>query len=526
MGSVASVKRPSVRLSDTFEQLFEKLDDPGIAKPIYWAVLVSVLAIVQFPFGWTATEENYFQLAYRWARPDAFGPFSAAFDQSGGKFTAFWLYGNLIDLFGYDGAHHILTAIVIPLTAFAVLRLSMLLNLSVVDAVAVLLTYLASGQALMGGEGFLGTVDPKVFCYPFGILAFAEAGSPRARWPLVAIWSAIAVYFHFQIGTVWFAISWMFLTLTSRNWRGSLLAALLFLVLVAPEFVVLFGDYMRFPAASRPEGMPSADHIYAEIRAPHHVAPFAQVGGWKRLAVRGLGYSVVIGAGALYALRHSDRTLRALAVIVLLLAAYQFAAVVISWLDRETLALAKLYLFRPAATLLLLALFMLAAIWRARTSDSPGVRLLPMTAIVSLFLVHASLMNLSGQLHAPSDVTREMIQQVQARAGASDAVLLDPALDGQAGLGRKIARQTFVNWKFVPTNPSDIYRWWGLMERRNATFGGDCSKIEPAARFLVAVSHRASALARCGRLVWSNESYLLIEIERRAALRTVALQAS
>lgn len=372
MNTPASIKRASARLSNSLEQLFAWLDDPAIPRLVYWAALALVLAAIQFPYRWTANEENYFQLAYRWVRPDAFGPFSAAFDQSSGKFLAFWLYGHLVDLLGYERAHAALTAASILFTAFALSRLSLRLRLSVVDALAILAIFFAARQTLMGGEYFLGVTEPKIFAYGFGILAFAEAGSLRARWPLVAIWSAIAVYFHFQVGGLWFALSWLLLVLTGGGWRTAFFAALLFVVLVAPEFAALLRDQLRFAESVPPEGMPSADYIYGVLRAPHHHAPFAEVGGWKRLAMRGLGYSLVIAAGAVYALRQPDRLLRALAIVVLLLATYQFVAVGLSWLDRETLALAKFYLFRPASSLLLLALFLIVALWRARTANLPG----------------------------------------------------------------------------------------------------------------------------------------------------------
>lgn len=512
MGALASTRSSSVGLLDSFERLFARLDDPAIARPVYWAALALLLAIIQFPFGWTGTEENYFQLAHRWVRPDAFGPFSAAFDQSSGKFTAFWLYGQLIHLLGYDGAHAVLTAIVIPFMAFALLRLSLLLGLSPVDTTAVVGTYLVAGQALMGGEGFMGVVDPKVFSYAFGILAFAEAGSVRSRWPLVAILSALAVYFHFQIGGLWFAISLLLMLATSGSWRGPLLTAPLVLLLIAPVPIALFSDHMRFSATVRPEGMPSADYIYGVLRAPHHLAPFAETGGWKKLAARGLGYSLVIAAGAIYAIRERNRPLRGVGIVVLALAVYQFVAVGLSWFDRGTLSLGKFYLFRPAATLLLLALFMMAALWRTRTINSPGVRLLPMAAIVALFFVQVGSRTLSGQLAPFDPATRSMVEEVRKRTSASDPILLDTALDGRLSLIRKLSRQTVVTWKFVPTNPPDIYRWWGFMQRREQTFSGDCSKAEPA-RFLVAIAVRTE-LARCGRIVWSNEHYILIEIER------------
>lgn len=518
MDTEASSKQPSTRLSNTLEQLFARLDDPAIARPVYWAVLALVLAIVQFPYHWTATEEHYFQLAYRWVRPDAFGPFSAAFDQSSGKFFATWLYGHIIDWLGYEGAHGALTVASILFMAFTLSRLSLLLRLSVVDALAILAIFFAAGQAIMGGEYFLVVTDSKIFAYGFGILAFVEAGSLRARWPLVAIWSAIAVYFHFQVGGLWFALSWLLLVLTSGSWRTALFTPFLFVVLVTPELATLLRDELRFAGSVRPEGMPSANYIYGVLRAPHHVAPFAEVGGWKRLAMRGLGYTLVIAAGAAYALQQPERLLRAVAIVVLLLAMYQFVAVGLSWLDRETLSLAKFVLFRPASSFLLLALFLIAALWRARTANLPGVRLLPMTALVAVFLVLAGSRSLTKQLAPLDTATRAMVEEVRIRTRPSDGVLLDPALDGQINLIRRIDRQTIVTWKFVPTNSPDIHRWWGLMERRREAFAGDCSKAEPAARFLVAIAARAE-LARCGKIVWSNHAYLLIEIEQRMATR-------
>lgn len=135
-----------------------------------------------------------------------------------------------------------------------------------------------------------------------------------------------------------------------------------------------------------------------------------------------------------------------------------------------------------------------------------------MTALVTAFLVSAGSRSLNGQL-APLDPAKQaMVEEVRIRTQPSDIVLLDPALDFEVGLVRQVGRQTVVTWKFVPTNPPDIYRWWGLMERRKETFAGDCSKAEPAARFLVALADRAE-LTRCGRIVWSNDVYLLIEIE-------------
>ena len=520
MDALIPLKRLSVdwpgRFSNYVERLFVRFDDPALSKLAHWAVLALAIAIVAFPFGWSAGEENYFQLAYRWVRPDQFGPYSAAFDQSSGKFLAFTIYGHIIDLLGYDGAHSLLTAVSIAFTAFALLRLSRTFGLSALDALAILAIYLTAGQSLMGGEGFVGVAEPKPFCYGFGILAFAEAGSARARWAMVAIWSAISVYIHFQVGTIWFALSWLLLVLTDRDWRKALFTALLFLILVAPEFVMLVRDQLRFAGHVGPVGMPTADHIYAVLRAPHHLAPFAEEGGWPKLAVRGLGYSVVIAAGAIYGLRQPDRPLRPLAIVVLLLAAYQFIAVGLSWLDRETLVLAKLYLFRPAASALLLALLLFAALWRRRTADLPAVRLLPMAAVIAVFLVHAGSRKHNGQLFPANANARAMIEEVRSRTQPSDAVLLDPVIDSQTKLIRQIGRQTFVTWKFVPTNPPEIHRWWGLMKRREAAFSGDCSKIEPAARFLVAISGRAETLAPCGRIVWSNEDFVLIEPSRGA----------
>jgi hypothetical protein len=104
---------------------------------------------------------------------------------------------------------------------------------------------------------------------------------------------------------------------------------------------------------------------------------------------------------------------------------------------------------------------------------------------------------------------------VRALTPPGDPVLMDPATDNRAGTPRLMGRDTVVHWKFVPTNPADIYRWWALIEGRRALFDGHCSAAPPAARWLVATRQSLPHVAKCGRLVWSNGDYGLVALGAR-----------
>ncbi|MBV9841442.1 MAG: hypothetical protein JOY99_07935 [Sphingomonadaceae bacterium] len=512
---IGSAMPRTLRRADPLLTLLAYFDRRDLNRGWHLAAMIMLMLVISYPFRWSGNEENYFPLAYRFVYPEAFGASSAVFDASRSKFAGFWMIGELVGLVGYEAAHLILAVLIALLLGYALYRVTRALGLSALEALCLLFLFYASGQALMGGEGFLSGVETKTFAYAFGLLALADV--TEARWLRATLWAALATYMHFEVGGLWFAIAAAFLLLVHRDWRSPLAMCGLYALLTLPELGVLVLDQHVSAAAMRPTGSPSADYIYTVIRNAHHIAPFAAVDGWREGLARGLGYAVLIMLVAARAARSDRPRLRTLGWLTMLLAAYMFVAAGLSWLDRDTGALGKFYLFRPASALFLLALIMGFALWREMARGAEFGRLLPIAAIMAVIFIQGLTRPLNGQERPLDARERAMVTAVATRTRPDDVVLLDPATDTRAGLSRQLDRQTLVVWKFVPTAPADIYRWWDLIKRRSATFSGDCTATRGLADYLVATEHSVATAARCGRTAWSNGYYTLIALPARRA---------
>lgn len=473
-------------------------------------ILVTILIAIKLPLGWTGNEENYFLLSFKTVEPDAFGPYSAVFDKSSGKGAGFWIFGTLIQLLGYDGAHTLLLLTAMAATAIALAMLAVHFRLSILDTLVVLAVFLILGQASVGGEWFIGGVETKTFAYVFELIGIVLA--LRGRWLASTLWMVASTYLHFQVGGFGLILIVAALILTDRDWKNAARAAGLYILLALPLAVMIALDQLGNAGVSQPPGVPTADYIYAVIRAPHHMAPFSYPGDWSNSVYIGVASALgFIVAGAL-AWRMGERRLAVLAGLVIGLSCYILLATAISYLDRHTAILGKLYLFRPAMLMLLFAIIMGLMMWRRWTETLPLLRFGPYLTVLAIFAALAANGRFRNQLEPLDAETKGMAAAVQERAGKADPVILDAKTDALQGLIRHLDRQTFVAWKFIPTNPAEIYRWWDLLEQRKRLFAGNCQAHPPTARFVVAAVENAAPLHKCGRTIWSNGAYEMIAL--------------
>ena len=79
---------------------------------------------------------------------------------------------------------------------------------------------------------------------------------------------------------------------------------------------------------------------------------------------------------------------------------------------------------------------------------------------------------------------------------------------------RRIDRPTLVHFKFVPTAPQDLARWYRLVRWREAVFAGACGLLEKQpVDYLVVVQHSTlERMTRCGRVVWHRDGYGVIAV--------------
>src|SRR4029077_4729960 len=278
--------------------------------------------------------------------------FPAAFDTSRARFVPLYLLGFTVHLLGYDGAHAVTRILMAILYAAGLAYFFSALRLSVWDALLVIVAFMMAGEYLIGGEWLFKGVEPKTLAY--GLLFFAFGFALRGRWIAATAAGAAATYMHFLVGGFWTLMILVQQWLETKQRRELLRCLAAYGILTLPLVWVIAQDQL---AGAAIPAIRLADKIYA-TRAPWHLAPFAshrEFWEWTPGIVTNFALFLALGAvggrhrSAAHAVALVSRT-------ALLGLAYLLLALAVAFVDRHTLLLGKLLLFRPSALTLLLAL--------------------------------------------------------------------------------------------------------------------------------------------------------------------------
>jgi hypothetical protein len=219
---------------------------------------------------------------------------------------------------------------------------------------------------------------------------------------------------------------------------------------------------------------------------------------------------------------------RPLAAWLLALHGYLAGCFVLAFLDRGTHVLAPFIIFRPNSLILLFALLLLAS-WLHEVLPALGERGLtalalgalivhtsPPLADIALHVAQAKQIPITPHLAAAPEA---MIDWLRETTAPKAVVIVEPtpATNWQTpwiAFERRIDRPTLVHFKFVPTAPQDLARWYRLVRWREAVFAGACGLLEKQpVDYLVVVQHSTlERMTRCGRVVWHRDGYGVIAV--------------
>jgi hypothetical protein len=479
---------------------------------LFGALTVLLLSFC-YPASWTANEEDYFQLAYRSVRPERFTENHAIFDHSRARALPEYLFGTLVDRFGFEDAHRIGRLGMALLYAAGLTFFFGSLPLTIPEALSVVVAFRLLHESILGGEWLFEGVESKTLAY--ALVFFALGLTNRERWLPALILAAVATYVHFLVGGFW-ALA-IVLTAWWRTGRaGAALAhAFIYCVLVCPILVVIAHDQLG-SAPPIAHTTLSAGEIYAAIRNPHHLAPFstrAHAHSWWPHIRWLVLVTVLFIAGT----RRSTVVLRTTAAIGLL---HLFVALLLSYLDRSTFVLSQLYLFRPSSVTLFLVLAVGMSTIPERLRARRALRQGSVALVIGYVVVEFVRLVLTLERPHTLPYAKELVAAIEAHSQPGDIVLLEPRNEFDARylrLHRDIDRPTVVSYKFVPTNPADILRWYGLIQRRAALFAHGCSAaFEPRPTLLVVFDAEALERIRdCGPVVWRNGAAAVVRVQDR-----------
>ena len=463
----------------------------------------------------SGNEENYFQLALNSVAAAPALPETAVFDSSHHRFVADHLLGRLIAALGYGGAQIVARLTAAVAYALALNALFRRFGLDALDGVFVVIAFALLGQTLFGEEWLFYSAEAKVAAYVLVLagLAVVIGGGGLNR---AVLFFAAATYFHFLVGGFW-CVAALLLRLVEdrRSLRAAAAAAGRFALLVAPLVAWIAWARLGAEAVAIPSGPPSVDVIYSILRLPHHTAPFVDA---HRFLLRWLP-GVLLACGMLtvcFVLRRlpEARRLGPLALWLGLLLFYLALAFAAAAVDRDTGALGKFYLFRPAALILLLWLCLVAAaLGRLELSHATALRLMALALLGPGFLLGAATRVAKDVAAARDGAHAELIAALARETPPGSVVLIDPALEPRfLDVERRTGRAALVLWKFVPATDAEIVEWYRRIQFRNAVFAEGCADAT-AYRFdfvLAAPEHAAALAARCGAPVASAGSWVLL----------------
>lgn len=462
-----------------------------------WGIVTLVFALLALPAAppheWTSNELHYFQLAHQRVAPEAFAQYTEVFDSSRARILTQYPLGFAIEWFGYEATHFVAGLLAVFGLSGALAFLLRRLNGSVIWGAFALTGFFWVDQSLFGGSWLFQGFEAKVVAYILVILAVERylANALRTSVGLVIA----ATYFHFLVGGFWAAFVLLALGWEMRNWRTLLLFGGAYAVAVLPIVAVLAFERMSgVPAFAADMNL---DVVYAKLRAPHHIAPFADMDVFYARWLPGLLFVAASLPAWLYIVK-SRITYARLGRLGFVASCFLLLAIVVSWLDRSSFVMSKLYMFRPAALTLLLFLLGFAAacdVTIAKRSDArllSGLRLALLALIVWGWISVAPPMITSFARPDPPLMTPSLAEVLDRRVGEDEAVLVENPRGwiestAQLQLIQELDRPTLVAFKYVPTHPADLARWYRRLQFKRRVFAeGD---VRAAARSLYGVDH-------------------------------------
>ncbi|HEX6843098.1 MAG TPA: hypothetical protein VF113_16305 [Stellaceae bacterium] len=505
-------------------------DKPSAARrawldhPLVYAMALLLLLLCLMPPDGVLSdnEENYFALAEQAVSLHPAPAATAVFDASHHRAVSEVFLGGLVKAVGYEHAQIIARTLAAIAFAFLLTGILRRFGLSLLDAVLVIVGYALLGQTLMGGEWLFSGVEAKVIAYGLVLAGlYMAATGPSFLAPTLLF--AQATYFHFLVGGFWFFAAMAGRLIEDRREIGRVFGSIaVYLVVVAPLAAVIGWSRLSDARALVPSAdVPSPDVIYSIIRAPWHAAPFLDLHTFlTQWLPGGVAAAVMLAVCVVIARRPEAARWKVTTLWLAGLLGYLLLALVAAFFDRHTGVLGKLYLFRPAALILLLWLtFAMAFLTTAKLPGWTALRLAALAVLLPIFLMGAIDRIQADRRHAALGPEKAALAAALAeRAAPGSVVLIDPQLEwSYLDFERRTGHPSLVAFKFMPTNDPQIVEWYRRIEFRRTLFEHGCTPgaaAYPVDFLLTTPEHAAALTASCGPVVYATDKLALLRRAR------------
>ena len=426
-----------------------------------------ILILGYLSFDLNANEEQYMLFAKQFIDPEWIS--SRYLNEFPGTRLLYQIIiGSFLKYFSFETVHFFTRLLLCVFFAIPLAKIYKVLHVKNAQILLHLPVLFLFHQSLFAGSWMLISVEPKGVAYVF--VLYAIYYYIKTNFKLMLLFLIIATYFHVLVGGYGFIFLMASLFLFDKPKQKLKYVKL---VLIYSLALLPFIYYLKAAITSTIDYSPSIDWIYSYFRHPHHIGLFRDMSYFYSKHFYGILLSLIALCFSIYFFKiNKNENLRRLNNFVLLSLTGVLLAVIIAFFDREGV-LIKYYPFRINT----LSTFVLTLIITSFIFSSFKKKYIKVLTHITIMISMLYVLKLSKPTviswyshftqnkHLALNDMGNYIKQYTEK----DAVILSFLSD--LSLNRRIERDRFVLYKFIPAEMDKIPEWYErvLFKRKMAT---------------------------------------------------------
>lgn len=428
------------------------------------AFVFFILILGYLSFDLNANEEQYMLFAKQFMDPDWIS--SRYLNEfAGTRFIYQIIIGFFLKYFNFETVLFTSRLALCVLFSIPLSKIYKELNVSNVQILLHLPVLFLVHQSLFAGSWMLVSVEPKGIAYVF--VLFALYYYIKTHFKTMLVFLIIGTYFHVLVGgyVFMYLMVCLFLFEKPKQKLGFVKLSFIYVLVLSP-----FVFYLKTAVSNSVDYAPSVDWIYSYFRSPHHVGLFRDMSYFYSKHFYGVLLSGVALMFSFYFSRiNKDQTLRRLNNFVLLSLVGVLIAVIIAFFDTQGVFI-KYYPFRiNTFTTFVLTLILTSFIFSSFKQEN--IRILTHITIM-ISMIYVLKLSKPTVTNMYSHFTQNKYQSLNDMGNyikqntEKDAVVLSFLND--LSLNRRMERDRFVVYKFIPAEMSQIPEWYERVQYKRS----------------------------------------------------------
>ena len=433
-----------------------------------WIILIMIFSIYYLDFVPNGNEENYLQLAKAFYETDWIKNSFVLSESAGTRILYNYIVGFFLSIFSFEKVVFIFRGLFI--LAYSLILCKIYKSLKITNLMIVLhlvLIYLGK-QSYFAGSWIFITIEAKEFSYLFVLLALNFLIQRKYNQTIILL--VFATYFHVLIG--FYAFFYMALTiLIIEKWNFKSNNRLILKLSVYFLIILPYAYILSSNIGGAADLKPSSDWIYTYFRNPHHTT---LINGGFFGHLKGIIFSFFAMLSLIYMLKKDNNDkMHVLYILGIVSYAGTLLLVPLIFIDNNGTFL-KFYLFRINAFSTFIFTLTLAK-WLFKIIKNEYKTIVSVVIIIFAIqqIVEVGFLKYL-RIESYKDYSLNEVSDFIKSNTDENAIILSLTDIGEGfrsdldlSLTRKMERDMFVVYKFVPADLNKIHEWYKRIKIRD-----------------------------------------------------------